>query len=51
MRFKKWLGLVIGFCGMIPIILSTSPAEAAAFPLGNMFSLPELAAGTALRKL
>jgi drug/metabolite transporter (DMT)-like permease len=43
MTRKQWLGLSIGLLGMIPILLTTTPAETS---LGEMFfiSLPELAA-------
>lgn len=34
MRLKKWIGLIIGFAGLIPILISTSPAEQG---LGSMF--------------
>lgn len=42
MTRKQWLGLIIGFVGMIPILISTTPSEA---HLGEMFfiSWPELA--------
>lgn len=42
MKLKKWIGLIIGFFGLIPIILSSSPGEAF-MPSTVMFSLPELA--------
>ncbi len=42
MKLKKWLGLIVGFIGLIPILLSTSPAEQG-LSLGLLISLPELA--------
>ncbi len=34
--FNQWLGLFIGFLGMLPILISSSPAEAT---MGEMFSI------------
>ncbi len=42
MRKQQWLGLLIGFIGMIPIIISISPQEAS-FNEMLYISLPELA--------
>ena len=42
MKLKKWLGLIIGFIGIIPILISTSPAEQG-LSAGLFISLPELA--------
>lgn len=42
MKLKKWLGLLVGFIGIIPILISTSPAEQGQ-SIGMLISLPEIA--------
>jgi drug/metabolite transporter (DMT)-like permease len=42
MRFKKWLGLLVGFLGLVPVLSSASPAEEAFSSLFYV-STPELA--------
>ena len=42
LRLKKWLGLCIGFLGLVPILLSSSPAEDGLSTL-IFISLPEIA--------
>jgi len=42
LRFKKWLGLAIGFVGLMPILSSTSPGEQG-LSISYMLSLPEIA--------
>lgn len=39
---KKWIGLIVGFCGLIPILISSSPGEQS---LSTLFfiSIPEVA--------
>jgi drug/metabolite transporter (DMT)-like permease len=40
---RKWLGLIIGFCGIFPLLIAKSiPTEQATDPIG-FFSFPELA--------
>lgn len=42
MIFKKWLGLIIGFIGLIPILVSSSPGEKGLSTL-MFISVPEIA--------
>jgi drug/metabolite transporter (DMT)-like permease len=42
MNWKKWVGLTIGFLGLLPIIISSSPAEESLKALVYI-SLPEIA--------
>lgn len=42
MTLKKWIGLLIGFAGMIPVLIAKQGAEESLFS-GSLFTLPTLA--------
>ncbi len=42
MQIQKWLGLIVGFIGLIPILLSTTEGESVSISLGFL-SMPEIA--------